>query len=495
MRYALVSDIHANLLAWNAVYADIRRMDVDAIICLGDTVGYGPRPGAVMERMHAAVHSFVLGNHDAVICGKLSDACFNPDAQFCVAWTREHLATSAAGFFRGLPHMLTGPGFCCTHGDPAAPSRFRYVIEPKDALRVWSARPEPLCLVGHTHVPGLFVLGDGGTPHWLTPRDFAVEDGKRYVVNVGSVGQPRDGDVRAAYCLFDSDTGTVSFRRIPFDLDAFREQLVAAGLPTRPHRFLQRAAERQPPPLREYLPFRPPAAEPAAGTESFEVRELKAAVRTASRWRRLALWLLVVLGALPAVALIRCRARSPDGITITARDGPAPLPAPATVGMECLTMPVATGPVTRRNQLRQWTVQLAAPKTPLIAAEARAGLPVFRVTSAAAATFAIRAAPLRARPGMRFTVAADFYVPRPLSGHLELELRQRLEDGTEIVLLQHPVLPLPTGQWSRRARTMPRGRHGLRRSGTVHWVLKGRFTGELLVRECSLLYREMHKRP
>gem|GEM_PF-199924 len=491
MRYALVADIHANLPAWNAVHDDIRCVGADAILCLGDMVGYGPDPAAVLERLHAQVHAFVLGNHDAVIGGMLTADRFNRNARVCIDWTRAHLGPAAVAFFRQLPHVMTGPGFCCTHADPAAPTRFRYLATAEDAQRAWSVRTEPLLFVGHTHVPGLFVRGSGGEPPcWQSPHDFVVEPGHRYIVNVGSVGQSRDGDPTAAYCLFETDTGSVCFRRVAFDRDGYREQLVAAGLPLRADDVLRAAPVSQPAPLRPHLEFRPPAA----AVEPVEVRDLEPVRPPARRALRRKCRLLLILAAVSALAAARgCRHRR-GHLSFAAREWRAVRTAPERAGAECLSMPVVTGVVTRRNRLQYWTVHVTAPAAPEVAVEARSGLPVFRVHSEQPAGFAILAPLVRARPGMRFTAAAEFYVPRALVGELQIELRQQGPDGTEIVLLQHPVLPLPAGRWTRRARSMPRRQAGLERPGPVRWVLKGRCAGELLVRGCSLSCREIHPR-
>ena len=139
MRYAIVSDLHANLPAWTAVLLDLRSLDADRIICLGDLVGYGPQPAEVLRSVYAEVNHVVLGNHDAVVCGKLDGSLFNETARQIILWTRDRLNAQALRFLRSLPLSLRGGGFRCAHGDLADPAAFRYVIDPADAAPSWSA--------------------------------------------------------------------------------------------------------------------------------------------------------------------------------------------------------------------------------------------------------------------------------------------------------------------------------------------------------------------
>ncbi len=128
MRYAIISDVHANLQAWDAVFTDIRSNDIDQIICLGDIVGYGPSPAQVLEQAYAHVHHFVLGNHDAVLAERLGADCFNERARALIEWTRRRLDARASRFLGQLPYVLEGKSFRCAHASPAAPAQFGYVL-------------------------------------------------------------------------------------------------------------------------------------------------------------------------------------------------------------------------------------------------------------------------------------------------------------------------------------------------------------------------------
>lgn len=300
MRIAILSDPHSNLRAWNAVLADIASAKVDRILCLGDLVGYGPSPVEVMESAYQHVHAFVLGNHDAVVAGKMSPDVFNDRARRLILWTRDRIGRRGVEFLGSLPLVLSGEGFRCSHANFVRPSAFDYILEPEDAAASWGATSEQILFVGHTHTPRLFVLGASGTPHALDAQDFSAEPGKRYIVNVGSVGLPRDADGRASYVIFDDATRAVYFRRVPFDMDAFRADVAAAGLDPADVPLLRHDPRQRLATLRETLDFSPATrredeAQNVVETASAEVASAR---RKAAHWQAAA-----IAGGLVAVAL------------------------------------------------------------------------------------------------------------------------------------------------------------------------------------------------
>ncbi len=305
MRYAIVSDIHANLQAWNAVLLDIRSSGVERIVCLGDIVGYGPNPVEVMQSVYANVNNFVLGNHDAAICGKMDENLFNDGARDIIRWSRANLGRNAVRFLASLPLTLDGGDFRCAHSEFANPGSFAYVIDPEDAVHSWDAVDTQLLFIGHTHVPGIFLTGESGTPHLVEPQDFELERGKRYLVNVGSVGQPRDGETRASYCVFNDHTRSVYWRRIPFDIDAYKTALESRGLSSVPSYFLHFDPRRATPPLRKMLGFSPPESPDEALRDTVQVQDIGVLQKRVLRWKSLAagaaalgLAGLIVLGGL-----------------------------------------------------------------------------------------------------------------------------------------------------------------------------------------------------
>lgn len=230
MRYAITSDIHANLPAWKTVLADIADMGADEIICLGDVAGYGPDPIAVLESVYRVVQHTLMGNHDAAVCGIVDPETFSPRARTAVLRHREMISSAGLAWLRSLPLVHIGNGFRCAHGDFSSPAAFHYVIDPADAVPSWRATGEQLLFVGHSHLPGIYVVGASGTPHFVPPCDFELEGGKRYIINPGSVGYPRVGDCRSSYCLFDDVARTITYRMVPFDSDGYRQALSEAGL-------------------------------------------------------------------------------------------------------------------------------------------------------------------------------------------------------------------------------------------------------------------------
>ena len=152
MQVALTSDIHANLQAWNAVLLDIRSLGLDNVFCLGDIVGYGPNPAEVLSSVHSNVEHLVLGNHDAVVCGKLKADLFNDSAAELIRWTATRLNNKAVNFLASLPLTIDCGDFRCSHGDLSDPAAFNYISEPEDAAPSWMRTEGHLFFVGHTHM-------------------------------------------------------------------------------------------------------------------------------------------------------------------------------------------------------------------------------------------------------------------------------------------------------------------------------------------------------
>ena len=254
MRYAVISDVHANEAALRTVLMDAADARADRIICLGDVLGYGPEPVATLELAYRSIHVCLAGNHDAAVAGLFPVDDFTRFAAAAVRRHREALSQKACDWLARLPCVCEVGGFACTHGDFAAPERFNYILEPEDALPSFDARPEQLMFVGHTHLPAIFAVGESGVPLRLDVADFTLEDGKRYIVNPGSVGYPRGGECRSCYCIYDDQTGAVEFRSLPFDLDSYAAKMRGQGLDEVPW-MRERAVERQRPAVRGGVRF------------------------------------------------------------------------------------------------------------------------------------------------------------------------------------------------------------------------------------------------
>ena len=235
MRYAIVSDIHGNQQAWKAVLEDIASVGVDETICLGDIVGYGPCPAEVLESVWERAADIVLGNHDAVVGGQLDPEIFTENAKRMINWTMETLDPALHHLLADVPYVLEGDGFTMAHAELTEPDRFAYIDNEQDAAENFTTGDQPILFVGHSHVPKIFVLDeDSGDVGQLPVHDLVAREGQRYIVNVGSVGDPRDGRTLASYCLFDSDKQLVSHRSVAFDIEEFRADLESRCVPVKP---------------------------------------------------------------------------------------------------------------------------------------------------------------------------------------------------------------------------------------------------------------------
>lgn len=234
MLYAIISDVHANLEALEVVLADISARRPDAVLCLGDFIGYGPDPVACVERLRPLLRAAVLGNHD-VAALETHDAVaakFNPFAYEAVVWTRRQLTDAVRGYLDGLPRRATPDGFLCVHGSVRDPIE-EYIFDIETARASFEAAPFPWCLVGHTHMPAVFVqAGESIIGEPLLPdRPLRLLADRRYIINVGSVGQPRDGDPRAAYVVLDTEAQTADLVRLAYPIARTQEKMLGAGLP------------------------------------------------------------------------------------------------------------------------------------------------------------------------------------------------------------------------------------------------------------------------
>jgi diadenosine tetraphosphatase ApaH/serine/threonine PP2A family protein phosphatase len=235
MRYLVISDIHANLEALEAVL-EAAGSGFSRVLLLGDLVGYGADPNAVVDRVRAMPSVVVIrGNHDKVAAGVESVEGFNHMARLAIAWTAETLTADNRSY---LGSLAEGPIDIDEHVEICHGTPFDedvYVFDDLDALRSIRTSTRPVCLFGHTHVPAAFRLTGDELQLIGPPRgehfDVAMNDEGRYLVNCGSVGQPRDGDPRAAFGVLDTGEHTLTVHRVPYDLKTAQSKIVAAGLP------------------------------------------------------------------------------------------------------------------------------------------------------------------------------------------------------------------------------------------------------------------------
>ena len=242
MRALILSDIHANLQALDAVLAQAPQHDT--VWNLGDVVGYGGNPNEVIERSRSLSSFIVRGNHDRACCGLTDLDGFNPVASRAARWTQCVLSAEHLSWLRNLDagpiYPEAAAGISCAHG--SLRDEDEYVLSPQEAQHSLSAVSTELNFFGHTHLQGGFAT-DGEQWYRLTPDYFTtdraeewvlhISSGARYMLNPGSVGQPRDGDWRAAFAIYDTEQHTLTFHRVPYDLRTAQESIIRAGLPDR----------------------------------------------------------------------------------------------------------------------------------------------------------------------------------------------------------------------------------------------------------------------
>lgn len=242
MRILLLSDIHSNREALEACLKSLPPFE--AVVNLGDVVGYGASPNEVTTKVREMGGAVVRGNHDRVVAGLDSLETFNPIAALAALWNRDQLAGNHLEWLRALPKGPTTlaecPGVQFVHGAPE--DEDRYVVTLEDSFETLSVAEVSITFFGHTHIQGVFQLRSGLVeslyPQYATignkeTWEFPLATGARYMINPGSIGQPRDGDWRAGFALFDTERGMVTFYRVPYDVRTAQERIFAANLPPR----------------------------------------------------------------------------------------------------------------------------------------------------------------------------------------------------------------------------------------------------------------------
>ena len=229
MRYAILSDIHSNFDALQAVLAELSDQGIEDYLCLGDIVGYGPQPVECLHEIQKYATTIIAGNHDFAATEKIGISSFNVLAKEAILWTRSKLSQDDLAFLAGLPLEARLESCHVVHGTLHAPELFDYVQSSYDAYLSMERMEAPLCFVGHSHVPVTFFQRETIT-YSLTPS-FTIDPRQKAIVNVGSVGQPRDKDPRASYAIYDTGRREVSIRRTPYDIDAVAGKIRKAGLP------------------------------------------------------------------------------------------------------------------------------------------------------------------------------------------------------------------------------------------------------------------------
>ena len=238
-RIGIISDIHGNLHALLAVLAEIEEVGVDAIVCLGDVVGYGPQPGACLELVDQRCDQLVIGNHERAVLDPVQATVFNAEARVGIEYSVAHLNPRQRSIIEEMPEsILIAPGIECVHESPVPVDSGGYVRATSVAGRVLSEMDSAICFIGHTHVPAAFMLERGAAAEdvrrviLFSGGSISIREDRSYLLNPGSVGQPRDGDCRASWGLLDLDRRTFSLHRTAYEIDRAEMAVHSAGLPS-----------------------------------------------------------------------------------------------------------------------------------------------------------------------------------------------------------------------------------------------------------------------
>jgi len=229
MRFAIFSDIHANWEALEAVLHDAEERAVTSYICLGDVVGYNANPHECVVRVREMDCPIVKGNHDEQASLAESSRDFNELAEHAIEWTRANLTADDKDWLRDLRLERQVRDFTIVHATLDTPAQWGYVFNNLDAAASFTYQHTAVCFFGHTHVPMAFIRDDG--VRRITFEQIHIETGRKYFINAGSTGQPRDGDWRAAYCIYDTERNLIELHRVKYDLDTAQKKIIKAGLP------------------------------------------------------------------------------------------------------------------------------------------------------------------------------------------------------------------------------------------------------------------------
>lgn len=226
MKTAVISDVHSNIEALSAVFSDLEQTGIERVICLGDIVGYGADPDDCLHLIKDKCEVVIRGNHDSAVSGSEEYSSFNPEAEEAIYWTRNRISEEWKSYLETLPMIFEENGIVYVHASPHKPERWSYIVSREDALFEFRYFKGSAAFIGHSHLSGIF-CHDGDT----FDNEVILNEEKRYIINVGSVGQPRDGNSNAAYAVYDDKLKSVNINRVAYDVESAAEKIIDAGLP------------------------------------------------------------------------------------------------------------------------------------------------------------------------------------------------------------------------------------------------------------------------
>lgn len=231
MKIALVSDIHGNLEALQAVLSDIESKKVDKIFCLGDVIGYGCDPKACLDLVDKRCVVKLVGNHEYLFLGLTASDHYNSNALESFQWTRQQLDDHEINLIENYEVDHVHDNVYLVHASPFEPTKWNYILNPHEAQRAFESLKQNVCFFGHSHLPMIFTESPDGLPRLQTGHDITIDPEERYLINVGSVGQPRDNDSRASYVNYDFETYDITFERVEYDYELTQQKMAKASLP------------------------------------------------------------------------------------------------------------------------------------------------------------------------------------------------------------------------------------------------------------------------
>jgi putative phosphoesterase len=231
VRYGIFSDIHSNLEAFDEVIKAYKKEKIDKYLCVGDIVGYAADPKECITRLKQINAETIAGNHDWAAVGLTETTYFRPVAKQAILWTVKQLNDEEKDFLKSLKLVYENKDLIMVHGTLNQPEEFYYLLDIDSAQATFDLMKKNICFVGHSHVTGIFIK-DKEKISYINQSDIAITPDKKYIVNVGSVGQPRDRDNRATYCVFDTEKQEVYLKRVNYDIQAAQEKIIHTGLPS-----------------------------------------------------------------------------------------------------------------------------------------------------------------------------------------------------------------------------------------------------------------------
>jgi predicted phosphodiesterase len=231
MRYGIFADVHSNLEALERVLGVYKNEAIEQYLCLGDVVGYAANPVECIEEIKPLARVTIAGNHDWAAVNLFSIDYFNPRAREAIFWTKRNLDDKSRYFLESLKLTHKNENLTLAHGTLDKPSGFNYMTDGYSAEETFRLLENNICFIGHTHIAGTFIKDRDGHIDYTEDNRIEIKAGNQYIINVGSVGQPRDGNPAAAYCIYDTEKKEVRIKRIDYDIESARKKIIDAGLP------------------------------------------------------------------------------------------------------------------------------------------------------------------------------------------------------------------------------------------------------------------------